>query len=315
MPLASNVLVFDNLSSGSIQNIQHLLSKEKFRFVKGDLLKGSDLRDAVKDCDLVFHLAANPEVPVGARDTVIDILQNLLATHNLLEYMRASEDVPELVFTSTSAVYGEASTIPTPEEYGPLFPISLYGASKLACEALISSYRHIFGCSYLVLRLANVVGAKEKRGVIPDFIRKLRENEDTLEILGDGTQTKSYITVEDCVDALIFATEHATNRFRVLNVGTTDYVDVMTIASIIAEEMGLREVKHVTSYSGSDGRGWPGDVRKMLLDTSKIRSLGWAPKYASSKDAIRVAARELIRDDMTNSESGAKYKRPASFPN
>ncbi len=291
--IASSVIVYDNLSLGSAENIQPLLKQENFRFVKGDVLDLASLNGVVQECDLVFHLAANPDVPLGVRDTGVDFEQNVVATRNLLECMRQTESGHELVFTSTSTVYGEPNVIPTPEEYAPLLPISLYGATKLACEGLTSAYSSLFGLSSLILRLANVVGTRMKRGVIPDFIAKLRKNPTELEILGDGSQSKSYITVEDCVDALILATERVDSKIRVLNVGTTDSIDVMTIAAIVAEEMGLKSVKRKNAPSG-DGRGWPGDVKRMLLDTSKIRSLGWKPSCRGSADAVRAAVRQLL---------------------
>ncbi len=291
--IASRVIVYDNLSLGSVENIQPLLEQENFRFVNGDVLDLASLKGVVRECDLVFHLAANPDVPLGVRDTDVDFEQNVVVTRNLLECMRQSESCHELVFTSTSTVYGEPAVIPTPEEYAPLLPISLYGATKLACEGLISAYCNLFGLSSLILRLANVVGARQRRGVIPDFIAKLRKNPAELEILGDGSQSKSYISVEDCVDALILAAERGDSKIRVFNVGATDSIDVISIAGIVAEEMGLKGVRHKITQV-EDGRGWPGDVKKMLLDTNKIRALGWNPSSRSSKDAVAAAVRQLL---------------------
>jgi len=188
------VCVFDNLSTGSLENVGHWLGHPNFTFIRGDLLSQSDLKKLeVDDYNVIFHLAANPEVKIGSTDPSIHFQQNVVATYNLLERVRRAEEGPILVFTSTSTVYGEALKIPTPEDYAPLKPISTYGASKLACEALISAYAYTYGFKAVILRLANIVGPRSRHGVIHDFIQKLRKNPHELEILGDGTQTKSYL--------------------------------------------------------------------------------------------------------------------------
>jgi UDP-glucose 4-epimerase len=197
------VVVLDNLSNGSLKNITAWINDPRFTFVKGDLLRSSNIINVVKDCDVIFHLAANPEVRVGVVDTRIDYEQNILATYNLLEAMRKSCNCKRIVFASTSTVYGEAEVIPTPEDYGPLQPISLYGASKLACESLISGYAHMFGFKSVICRLANITGPRSNHGVIYDFVKKLSENPRVLKVLGDGTQCKSYLYVQDCVEAFL----------------------------------------------------------------------------------------------------------------
>ncbi|HID16670.1 TPA: NAD-dependent epimerase/dehydratase family protein [Candidatus Bathyarchaeota archaeon] len=291
--LASEVIVFDNLSAGRLSNLGGCLKRRNFRFVKGDLLDPKAISKAVERCDLIFHLAANPEVRIGAEDARIDFKQNLVATRNLLEAARKAK-VEGVAFTSTSTVYGEASRMPTPEDYGPLKPISLYGASKLGCEALLSAYSHLFGFASVIYRFANVVGSRSRHGVIYDFIRKLMKDREALEILGDGTQTKSYIYVSDCVDAILFGLRHSREDVEVFNIGSEDQISVTAIAKIVIEEMGLKNVK-LRFTGGVGGRGWPGDVKLMLLSVQKLKKLGWRPKY-SSAEAVRRASRELMKE-------------------
>jgi UDP-glucose 4-epimerase len=248
---------------------------------------------AMDDVDVVFHLAANPDVRLGAKNTKIHLEQNVIATHEILEAMRKSTP-RKIVFTSTSTVYGEASKIPTPEDYGPLMPISLYGASKLACEALISSYCSTFDMEAVIYRFANVVGPRSTHGVTYDFVNKLRKNPDKLEILGDGRQKKSYMHISDCIDAMIHGFENRRERVEIFNIGSKDWIDVKSIADIVTKEMNLNP-KYEFTGGVDGGRGWKGDVKTMLLSIEKIEKLGWEPKYGS-EEAIRLTARSLIDD-------------------
>jgi len=295
------VTVFDNLSNGSLKNLERWLKNEHFRFVKGDLRKPSDIKEAVKDIELVFHLAANPEVRVGETDPSIHFQENLVATFNLLETVRKSASAKTFVFFSTSTVYGEATILPTPEDYGPSIPISTYGASKLGCEALASSYAHTFGLRTLILRIANVVGSRANHGVIIDFINKLKTNPKRLEILGDGTQKKSYLHIQDFIDATL----HVTSRFLgdkkktgIYNVGSADQVEVKKIAKIVAEEMKLRDVKFAFTGGVDGGRGWLGDVKIMLLSIDKLMKTGWKPKY-NSEQAVRLAVKAILKESIS----------------
>jgi UDP-glucose 4-epimerase len=290
-----NVTVLDNLSAGKLSNISRWLDNSRFKFIMGDMLNPGDVKKSMGNCEIVFHLAANPDVRIGAFNTRIDYEQNILATYNLLEAMRESECCKIIVFTSTSTVYGEAKKMPTPEDYGPLKPISLYGASKLACEALISGYSHLFGFKSVICRLANIVGSRSGHGVIYDFINKLRSNPKTLEVLGDGTQRKSYLYVDDCIEALLIASEKSREQVEIYNVGSEDTVNVATIARIVIEDMGLSnvEIKYTGGMDG--GRGWKGDVKEMLLDISKIKRLGWKPKL-NSAEAVRRASKCIISE-------------------
>ncbi len=290
------VRVVDNLSSGDLENIQRWLHDSRFEFVQGDLEDPGTVSQSTDGVQAVFHLAANPEVRVAEVDPSIHVHENLLTTFNVLEAMRKTGP-SMIVFFSSSTVYGEPKEIPTPEDYGPLVPISVYGASKLGCEALISSYCHTFGMRGLVFRLANIVGGRSRHGVIVDFVGKLLENPMELEILGDGSQSKSYLYVSNLVDAVFLALEsYLRNRetFEVYNVGSSDQVNVRRIAKTVADEMGLQGVKFDFTGGVDGGRGWKGDVKTMLLSTGKLLSLGWKPRL-NSEEAVRMSCRELLR--------------------
>jgi len=253
--------------------------------------------EAVDGVEVVFHLAANPEVRVAEVDPSIHFRENLLTTFNVLEAMRKSDKAKVIVFLSSSTVYGEPDRFPTPEDYGPVLPISIYGASKLGCEALICAYSRTFGVRGLIFRLANVVGGRSTHGVIVDFVRKLEENPKELEILGDGSQSKSYLHVEDCVDAVFLALRDFLDeekKVEVYNVGSLDQVDVKRIAEIACEEMGVNGVKFRFTGGVDGGRGWKGDVKIMLLSVDKVLNLGWKPKF-NSEEAVKLCCRELLR--------------------
>jgi len=295
MTYGSHVKVFDNLSSGSIENIRQWMDNRNFRFVRGDLLNLSKVLQNVKNADVVFHLAANPEVRTGLVSPEIHFQNNVVATYNLLEAIRKNADIKLFVFTSSSTVYGEPSKLPTPEDYSPLMPISMYGASKLACEALIASYSNTYGIKALIFRLANIVGPRNKHGVIHDFIVKLRKNQKELEILGDGSQTKSYLYISDCIDAIILAVKKTRKSIEIFNVGSEDQINVKRIAEIIVDVMGLQNVKFKFTGGVNGGRGWKGDVKIMLLDISKLKSLGWKPEH-NSEESVRKAAESLVNE-------------------
>jgi len=297
MQMGMFVRVVDNLSSGRLENVKGWLSDSRFEFVHGDLKDLGVAEEAVNGVEVVFHLAANPEVRVAEVDPSIHFRENLLTTFNILEAMRKSENARLIVFFSSSTVYGEPAEIPTPEDYGPLLPISVYGASKLGCESLISAYCHTSGVRGLILRLANVVGGRSTHGVIVDFIRKLQENPRELEILGDGSQSKSYLHIKDCVDAVLHALRYFLDEKKALevyNVGSLDKVDVKRIAEIVCDEMRLRDLEFKFTGGVDGGRGWMGDVKTMLLSTDKLLNLGWRPKF-NSEEAVRLGCRELLQ--------------------
>jgi len=292
--LAKNrVTVLDNFSSGRREHIARHLDNPKFLLLEGDLLDAEVVEKAVAGKDMVFHIAANPDVKLGAENTRVHLDQNMLATYNLLEGMRKA-GIKRIAFTSTSTIYGEADVVPTPEDYGPLKPISLYGASKLSCEALISSYCHTFEMQSWIYRFANIVGERGTHGVLVDFIRKLRSNPKELEILGSGRQRKSYLEVKDCVDAMIHCVDKSKGETNIFNIGSSDSVDVTEIADIVAGQMGLSDVNYRYT-GGADGRGWKGDVKIMQLSIDRISKLGWRPRRGSA-ESIKVAVDALLRD-------------------
>ena len=296
-----DVFVLDNLSAGSLENLSKAGASKKFKFFEGDLKEFRNFPEVLRDVTLVYHFAANPEVRVGHTDPSVHFNDNLLATFRLLEGMRGSKDARTIVFASTSTVYGEATKLPTSEDYGPMLPISTYGASKLGCESLISSYAYTHGMRGLVLRLGNCVGRRSRHGVLHDFIKKLRANPDELEILGDGSQNKSYIHIDDCISAILmiynkFASTDA--RADVYNVSSPDQVRVRRIGEIVMEEMRLRDATLRFTGGVDGGRGWLGDVKMMHLGVDKLIKLGWTPKL-NSEQVIRTATRELLVEHTT----------------
>jgi UDP-glucose 4-epimerase len=288
-----DVVGVDNFSSGSKSNLNEADKYPRFHFIEGDIVDYATITRALRECELVFHLAANPEVQAGSEQPSLHFQQNLITTFNLLEAIRDRRSSTRFVFASTSTVYGEPSLIPTPEDYGPLFPISVYGSTKLGCEALASSYTQLMPVRAVIFRFANVVGARANHGVIYDFIRKLEKNPAELEVLGDGTQTKSYMHINDCVDAFLMTINESfwKTTVDVYNIGTDGQTNVLRIAQVVIDAMGLRDVR-IRTKPGPQGRGWPGDVKVMQLDVRKIKSQGWKPKL-SSDEAVTLAAREL----------------------
>ena len=284
--------IFDNLSSGKEEHIEEFMGNSNFRFIRGDLTDKRQITLACKNIDIVFHLAANSDIKyIDGDQTDEDLKLNTIATYNLLDGMRLNS-VKKIVFTSSSAVYGEAKKMPTPEDY-PLLPISLYGASKAACEALICGFCHMFGMQAWIVRFANIVGDKSRKvgkTVLSDFIDKLHKNPKELEILGDGKQSKCYLTAEDCIEGMLFILGKSGERVNIYNIGPEDAVTVNDIARIVADEIGLKNVNF--RYTGGD-RGWTGDVPRFMLDITKIKRLGWAPRH-SSEEAIRNATRSLL---------------------
>jgi len=292
------VKIIDNLTSGKLSNIKKYINEGSAEFIYCDLkyVKPKELAQYFVDVDVVYHLAANPEVRVSVTEPEIHFKENVVATFNVLEACRLAS-VPLLVFTSSSTVYGDAKVFPTPEDYTPLEPISVYGASKLASENMIITYSMLYGIKAVILRLANIVGPNQTHGVIVDFINKLRRNPQELEILGDGTQKKSYLHINDLLKAFDIVVEFMEGKSRksydIFNVGNEDWITVREIADIVVEEMGLRNVKYIFKPGTKDGRGWIGDVKFMLLDIRKLKSIGWKPELSSS-DAIRLTVRSLL---------------------
>lgn len=289
MTEGNEVTVYDNLSSGRKEFIEHHVGKASFHFVQADLLDFDTLIEAMQGHEIVWHLGANTDISGGNRITDLDLKNCTIATRNVLEAMKQLS-TNKILFPSSSTVYGDAPSMPLSETFGPLLPISLYGAGKLACEGLISAYCHLFNMQAWIFRFGNVVGARMGHGVIFDFIHKLEKNPKELEILGDGNQEKNYFMIEDCIDGMLCAFNNSKKQYDVFNLGSETTVKVSTIAQIVMEEMGLKDVKF--RYTGGK-RGWPGDVPVVIYDVSKMKSLGWKARYTSA-EAVRIATRRLI---------------------
>lgn len=293
LKLGFRVRVVDNLSSGFVENIKHHFKNPMFKFIKGDLKDIEFCMEAVKDVEMVFHLAANPEVRVSVTEPKIHFSENVIVTFNLLEACRREGGVEKFIFASSSTVYGDAEVFPTPENH-VLKPISVYGASKAACESLICSYAYLYGFKAAAIRYANIVGPRLRHGVIYDFLMKLRKNPKKLEVLGDGTQRKSYLHVNDAIEATLLIANKLKEKFETYNVGNEDWITVKEIAEIVSSVLGLKP-KIVFTGGTPDGRGWPGDVKFMLLSIDKVKGLGWKPKH-SSREAIKLTAESLAHE-------------------
>ena len=288
------VTVYDNLSSGQRKWIEQHEGKTQFRFVHADLLDSDRLRKEIAGHDVVWHLAANTDIPGGFTKTDLDLKNCILATYNVLEAMHIT-DVRQMLFSSTGAVYGDlCRTDFATEAAGPLLPVSLYAAGKLGSEALISAYCSLFGLHAWMFRFGNVVGGRMGHGVIYDFVQKLKQSPRELEILGDGRQEKNYFLVEDCIAGMAHAYRTAPMTDEkpadIFNLGSDSVTGVKEIARIVIEEMGLENV-HIR-YSGGE-RGWPGDQPQVHITSGKMRNLGWHP-VKSSDEAVRIATKRLL---------------------
>jgi len=279
-----SVAVVDNLSSGRKEHLAHHFGNRGFRFIQEDLLDKAVLRQAMRGQEEVLHLAAKPDVRTY---TAEDFEKDVQITKNVLDAM-LENGIKRVVFSSSSTVYGEAEQVPTPED-APLRPISKYGESKATCEGLISRYCSEHGMQGWIFRFANVIGERGTHGIIVDFINKLRKNPSELEILGDGRQSKSYLSVQDCVAGMMVGIENASEMVNIFNLGCEDWISVKRIAEIVSEEMRL---KPQFKFTGGM-RGWTGDVPKMWLAIDKICSLGWKPNH-NSEEAVRKAAKALL---------------------
>ena len=273
----------DNLSTGQLKFLDKANLSANFKFYNIDLLNIDLLKDIFVDVDIVFHLAANADVRFGTNHPKKDLEQNTLVTFNILEVMRMN-GVKKIVFSSTGSVYGESPLIPTPEN-GP-FPIqtSLYGASKVACEGLIAAYCEGFGFQSWIFRFVSILGERYTHGHIFDFYRQLKQHPDELSILGNGKQRKSYLYVQDCLDAIFISLEKANEQVNIFNLGFDGYVEVNDSIAFILNELNL---KPKLNYSGGN-KGWIGDNPFIFLDTKKIQSLGWKPKLDIKEGVIKT---------------------------
>jgi len=284
----ASVVGWDDFSTGQERFLESAARHPAFKLVRGDNLDQPALAKAMAGCESVFHLAANADVRFGTEHTRRDLEQNTIATHNVLEAMRAN-GIKRIAFSSTGSVYGEAELVPTPED-AP-FPIqtSLYGASKVACEGLICAYCEGFGFEGYIFRFVSILGERYTHGHVFDFYRQLIEHPGWLKILGDGSQRKSYLYIQDCVEAILHATRAGTacdarHRVQVYNLGTSEYVRVRDSVGLICGALGL---KPELRYGGGD-RGWIGDNPFILLDTKKILSTGWKPRLSIEQGIVRT---------------------------
>lgn len=282
------VTAYDNLSLGRREYLEPLMGRAGFEFIHDDLLTDRRLPLALAGADVVFHLAANSDISLGESRTDLDLQQSVVATYRVLEAMRV-HSVPKIVFASTSAVYGEAGVKPTPEGYGPLKPISFYGAGKLGAEGLLSAYAHGFGVRAWIFRMANVVGPQLTHGVIYDFVARLRQRPDHLEVMGDGHQRKSFLHVSDCIAGMLFGLEKATEKLTILNLSGRGVTEVRFIADEVVRQMGGRA--RIT-YGTKDRRS-QSDVPYAWLDASLMVTLGWSAK-TESDEAVRRSVREVL---------------------
>jgi UDP-glucose 4-epimerase len=277
------VVAWDNLSSGQERFLDLAHTNAHFAFVRGDLLDGAALTRAMKGCDFVFHLAANADVRFGTQHPCRDLEQNTIATSNVLEAMRAN-DVKRIGFASTGSIYGEPSVFPTPEE-AP-FPVqtSLYGASKLAAEGLIEAYCTGFGFQGYIFRFVSILGERYTHGHVFDFYKKLLTNPRRIEVLGNGQQRKSYLYVQDCIDAIFTVVEKAREPVNIYNLGTNEYCNVNDSLGWICAHLGVSPER---CFTGGE-RGWIGDSPFIFLDTAKVRGLGWQPRLTIQEGVIRT---------------------------
>ena len=278
-----HIVGIDNFSTGQRQFLSGALSNSNFKLMELDLSNLDDLKKALSSVDMVFHLAANADVRFGTEHPGLDLQQNTIVTYNVLEAMRAC-GCKRIAFSSTGSVYGEAEVIPTPENGS--FPIqtSLYGASKAACEGLISAYCEGFGFQSWIFRFVSILGERYTHGHIFDFYQQLKKDPSCLSVLGNGRQRKSYLYVQDCIDAIMLAVEKANEKVNIFNLGVDDYVEVNNSIGWICQELG---VTPRLKYSGGD-RGWIGDNPFIYLDVKKIQALGWKPKFHIQQGVTRT---------------------------
>ncbi len=291
-----NVTVYDNLSFGRYEFIEGLVKNKNFKFVKADVTDTKTLNEEIGKAkpDVMIHFAANPDIRKGIANNRLDLEQGTIATYNLLDASR-NNDVKDILFSSSSAVYGDATIKPTPETYGPLKPTSLYAAAKLAAEGLITSFSNLYGFNYYIYRFANVVGKNIAHGVIFDLTTKLRKSMNELEVLGDGKQVKSYIDVVDCINGMTLAYTNSPGR-DIYNISIDDQISVAQIAEIVASRVSP---KAKIRYTGTKG-GWPGDVTNTFTGNKKLVGLGFKPQYKTSREVV------LHTMDVNNNYSGWK---------
>lgn len=287
----SSVTVYDNFSTGRRWAFGDRLQDPRLTIIEGDVQDLDLLRSSIQGHDIVYHLAANSDIASAATDPAVDFWKGTYLTHNVLEAMRFA-GIKHILYTSGSGVYGDIGTEPVNEDYAFRVPISTYGASKLGSEHLISAYAHMFGIQGSVFRFANVIGPHQTHGVAYDFIRRLAAKSDSLKILGDGSQSKPYIFIEDVLTSFRLVENNAGVPFQVFNVGPEDFLTVLEIANIVTEQMGLKNVEY--RFTGG-ARGWKADVPIYRLDTARIRGLGWK-NSKNSEQAMIASVQGMLAD-------------------
>lgn len=288
-----DVVGVDNFFLGKREYVERLAALEGFRFVEQDLLDLESVSALFAEVrpDRVWHLAANSDISFGTKYTDFDLKGGTLVTYNVLESMRRA-GTKQIVFSSSGAVYGEPTVMPTPEDYGPLFPISLYAASKLACEGLITAFAHNYDMQCWIYRFGNIVGPFPTHGVIYDFVLRLKADPSKLAVLGDGSQAKPYVHVEDCLDGMEFGIAHAHGQVNCYNLAVEDQTSVRQITEWTIEAMGIDRSSIDVQY-GESPRGWRGDVAQVKLDTKRMTALGWRPRLRSG-EAVRKSIEEIV---------------------
>jgi UDP-glucose 4-epimerase len=289
------VVVFDNFAAGNISYLSGVADDPRLKVIEGDLQEAERVVEATEGVDHVYLFAANPDIAAAVHDPGIDFWQGTYLTHNVIEAMRVN-GVKRITYASGSGVYGDRGVEEVDENFGPLIPVSTYGASKLGCEAMLAAYAHMFAVHAVVFRFANVVGARQTHGVVYDFVRRLLEDPSELRIQGDGKQSKSYIHVADVVEAMTTVEEAKREGFEIYNAGTGDYVTVTEIADLVVERMGLEGVRY--EYAGGE-RGWKGDVPIVRFRSDKLEALGWQCGHSSKealKDSIDANIAEAARE-------------------
>ena len=289
-PEVSLVVVYDNLSSGKLWHLSNHINDKRLHVMHNDIYEDK-IFDAAKEIDVVIHLAANPDIARAASEPDIDFKQGTMLTQIVLEAIRRAK-CPLLLYASGSGVYGDVGYAEVKEDFCPLAPISTYGASKLSCEALIQSYCYMFGLRAAAFRFGNVVGGRQTHGVAYDFIKKLIKNPSRLDVMGDGTQSKPYVYIDDIIQAMRIVMERQDKRFDVYNVAPNNFVTVREISSIVIEKLKISSGNCEVYYQKSD-RGWAGDVPIVRLNCEKIRSLGWICNY-TSKEAIQMSVTDML---------------------
>ena len=289
-----NTRVIDNLVTGKKENLSKCFEQDNFSFLEYDLGNLDGIEEYLTDVDVLFHFAADPEVRTGYNKPEDSFEQNIVNTFNLLQKIKQTK-IKKIIFASSSSVYGDAKIIPTNEEYGPLRPISHYGASKLACEAMVSSFCHNYNIEGVIIRPANVIGLRGRHGLIWDLVHKLKINQDELELLGDGKQTKSFIHISDAIDGIFFSLNNLQDKVEIFNLGSEDSVEIMDVAKIVCKNMKLDEIKINITGGVDDGRGWKGDIKIAHLDITKLKNSGWMPKL-SSINASDITSQEIIKE-------------------